>query len=279
MTDTKCLYNTRIKYFPDCQKLTCFSKPIFNPYKHEKIEKNPKEKQSIYVYNLSTGKRELREIEGLTALNPFTGKVTRLGTMEEKIPRYDSVKRAKDKAFEISSANEFNYFLTLTLSTKKIGDRTSPEVIYPKLKNWLSNMVQRHEMQYIVFPEYHKKIESATMKRAIHFHGLIKATGLNLVDSGKRTKDGKTIYNLDNWKYGWSTVIECDQNVALRKYVTKYCTKGNYKILGKFYLSGGKGLIREVPTEYMNIDYSLIEAPVYKIPNTTMCVKYFNTHF
>ena len=56
--------------------------------------------------------------------------------------------------------------------------------------------------------------------------------------------------------------------------MTKYITKGNAKIFGKFYLSGGKTLKREVPAEFMNIDYASFEGQEYTIPGTGMRVKY-----
>ena len=48
---------------------------------------------------------------------------------------------------------------------------------------------------------------------------------MKLIDSGKRAKNGQTIYNLPGWKYGFSTVIKLDGRSAIVKYVTKYITK------------------------------------------------------
>ena len=97
-------------------------------------------------------------VEGKTIWSPFENKfvpITMMKEPEEKRIRYDNMKRAIDKAFEIGLCNEFQYFITLTLDKTKI-DRYDPEKIYKKLRVWLSNMVQRHQMDYILFPEYHK---------------------------------------------------------------------------------------------------------------------------
>ena len=134
-------------------------------------------------------------------------------------------------------------------------------------------MVQRHQMDYILFPEYHKP-EPGQTERAIHFHMLANANTLKLSDSGKKTKNGQTIYNLLGWKYGFSTVIKLDGRSAIVKYVTKYITKGNAKIFGKFYLSGGRTLKREVPAEFLNIDYASFDGQEYEIPAAGMRVKY-----
>ena len=76
------------------------------------------------------------------------------------------------------------------------------------------------------------------------------------------------------WKYGFSTVIKLDGRSAIVKYVTKYITKGNAKIFGKFYLSGGRTLKREVPAEFLNIDYASFDGQEYEIPAAGMRVKY-----
>ena len=178
-------------------------------------------------------------VEGKTIWSPFENKfvpITMMKEPEEKRIRYDNMKRAIDKAFEIGLCNEFQYFITLTLDKTKI-DRYDPEKIYKKLRVWLSNI-------------------------------------LKLSDSGKKTKNGQTIYNLLGWKYGFSTVIKLDGRSAIVKYVTKYITKGNAKIFGKFYLSGGKTLKREVPAEFLNIDYASFDGQEYEILAAGMRVKY-----
>ena len=71
-------------------------------------------------------------VEGKTIWSPFENKfvpITMMKEPEEKRIRYDNMKRAIDKAFEIGLCNEFQYFITLTLDKTKI-DRYDPEKIY-----------------------------------------------------------------------------------------------------------------------------------------------------
>lgn len=208
--DYEVKYNCKVRYFPNNQiKITCFSKPIFNPLKAEKQGTEPKHQESLKEYDPETGEMAYKFVEGKTIWSPFENKfvpITMMKEPEEKRIRYDNMKRAIDKAFEIGLCNEFQYFITLTLDKTKI-DRYDPEKIYKKLRVWLSNMVQRHQMDYILFPEYHKP-EPGQTERAIHFHMLANANTLKLSDSGKKTKNGQTIYNLLGWKYGFSTVIK-----------------------------------------------------------------------
>ena len=198
--------------------------------------------------------------------------------------RKDSIKRAKDKVFEICFANEFQYFITLTLDEAKIS-RTNKEEIRDALTHWLRNRVRYSGLMYVLIPEYHKD------GQAIHFHGLVKGN-LKLTDSGtvyvpgyekpmKKERAerlglvGKTVYNLDDWQYGFSTCVALDENkerTAL--YITKYITKENDKIIGRFYYSGGKGLQRKVPTEYRNYPYSEFNAQEQVVLPGVLAVKY-----
>lgn len=193
-------------------------------------------------------------------------------TKTENITRGDSMKRAQDKVLEIALVNEFKYFVTLTISPKEC-DRASPEEISKKLKKWLSNQVQRNNIQYLIIPEYHKDHKS------IHFHGLMTGD-LDLKDSGLETKpnsDGeiKKIYNINNWTLGYSTAIDLTGSVvAVSHYIVKYITKGTEKILGNVYYAGGKDLQREVPTTYeIEHFYKILARPI-EIEGTSLQVKY-----
>lgn len=279
--DFEVKYNCRVRYYPDNQiKVTCFSKAIFNPDCVERRKKPKPEKPSIYKYDPITDSMSYREVEGKTVFNPLTGKIqpyTQLRLDKER--RGDNLKRSIDKAFEIGLSNDFQYFVTLTLDKNKI-DRYNKSLIYKKLRSWLCNKVQRNQMDYILFPEYHK-LEEGQTERAIHFHALVNAQNLNLVDSGRKTETGQTIYNLDDWKYGFSTVIELDGRTAVVRYVMKYISKENESIFDRAYLSGGKTLKRHVPQEFLNMDYASFEGDEYYIPAAKMSVKYktFNLGF
>lgn len=229
--------NCKVKYFRDSIQITCFSRNIFNP---DKLEKNEQSK----------GKKKKKT--------------------KEKRERTDSIKRAKDKAFEIAHANPFEYFITITIDENKLS-RTDKEEIYEKLKNFLSNLVQRKQLKYILIPEYHRRIEENNL-RAIHLHGLISGEALNMVDSGK-TYQGRPIYNWHDWKYGFSTAVKLDGKSHVCQYITKYITKDNEKIFGKYYLSGGK-IEREVYTEYCNKDFDSIDARAYEVIPNALYVKY-----
>ena len=135
--------------------------------------------------------------------------------------------------------------------------------------------------------EYHKD------RAGIHMHALMSGA-LELVDSGTVSVPGHrpmkrstarrlhipeaeqhTVYNVGNWALGWSTAIAIyAQGPALAGYLTKYITKAPEKIAGRWYWSGGKGLVRSVPTVYGCADYTRAAGKEYAIPGANMRVKY-----
>ncbi len=232
-SEVQALYNTRLKYYKDKIEVATFSKKIFNPNKLELV-------------------RELNKSRHIKK--------------EEKRIRHDSMRRAKNKAFDICYSNEWQYFITFTLDKTKI-DRYDIEIINKKLKQWLKDRVRRNNLKYIIFPERHQD-------GAIHFHGLCSGD-LKLKDSGLLTKNNQKIYNAGAWTYGYSTAILLDsQTERIINYVIKYINKEQEKIFGNYYFAGGRGLVREVPTDYISTNFYEADGKLYDIPNTKMRVKY-----
>ena len=147
-----------------------------------------------------------------------------------------SMRRARAKLRKLALANDFRWFVTLTLSPEYV-DRMDPVAVVRKLKVWCSNMVQRRGLRYILVPEYHKK-------GGIHFHGFFSDCDLGAVLSGHKDNRGHDIYNLDRWDLGFTTAIELyDDYARAVAYVCKYIGKGEQKIGGRWYYSGG-GLVQ-----------------------------------
>ena len=106
----------------------------------------------------------------------------------------------------------------------------------------------RYGLSYLMIAERHKK-------GGIHFHGLCRSSvPLRLEDSGTKLykghkkpvsnaraeklglTDGRTVYNLKSWKFGFTTCIELTgDRLNTAFYVTKYITKDCKKIFGKFF--------------------------------------------
>lgn len=225
--------NAKIRYYPNgVQKLTVFNYPRFREVEREKIDLP-----------------DTYDMDGES--------------------RGDSVRRAKDKIFDIAflNADLWKYMITFTLDKERI-DRYDTEQNKKYLVQWLKNQVKRKGLVYLIVPELHKD-------NAIHYHGFINDCDFTFVDSGKTDKSGRKIYNVRDWRLGYTTAVELDDNkIAVAKYITKYTTKQLERILGNFYYAGGKGLERDVPYEYVELDYDVYDVPEVSIPNTDIKVKY-----
>lgn len=192
-------------------------------------------------------------------------RVTRPDALEVKKPDAKNVRRARERIFDMIMLNDFRYFATFTFNPKKV-DSFSVENVLKVVKKWLNNHQVRNALQYVMVPEYHKS-------GRIHLH-MLYSGDLKLKDSGKRTKTGKTIYNCKSWRYGFSTVIPCDDEKAkLAYYVSKYITKDVQRIFGKSYYSS-QGLKRKCPVVYCNRDYQSIQTPSVYVDAIDVRFKY-----
>jgi len=182
--------------------------------------------------------------------------------------RDDSLRRAKIAVEDIAKINDFDYFITWTLDKTKI-DRYDPKEVSKKLKKFLNNMKSRNNLTYIITPENHKD-------NAIHMHGLIKGN-IELVNSGKKTSDGKIKYNMPQWSFGYSTAIKITGNKDhVARYITKYISKDFHKIFGSFYYAGGKNLKRKPSTKLYHTNYEIVNSPEYIIEKAKIGFKYID---
>lgn len=154
-----------------------------------------------------------------------------------------SMRRARAKLRRLALANDFRWFVTLTLDPQKVDSHDGAAVV-KKLNAWCSNMVQRQGLKYILVPERHKK-------GGIHFHGFFNDC-VKAVDSGHMDRQGHTVYNLPQWSLGFTTAIELyDDYQKAVGYVCKYVGKQGEKPAGRWYYSGGE--LAEPPVEYVDI--------------------------
>lgn len=185
---------------------------------------------------------------------------------EEDIKR--SMRRAKSRLRRLALANEFRWFVTLTLSPEKV-DRYDDAQVVRKLTTWAHNQVRRKGLKYILVPERHKD-------GAIHFHGFFN-DALEAVASGHRDKHGHMIYNLPGWNLGFTAAIECYGDYAgAVAYVCKYIGKQGDKPAGRWYYSGGD--LQEPAAVYGEISPQELQEQygkrvfVFNVPGASMAV-------
>lgn len=154
-----------------------------------------------------------------------------------------SMRRARGKLRRLALANDFRWFVTLTIDPEKC-DSFDGAAVVKKLNAWCSNMVQRKGLRYILVPERHKS-------GRIHFHGFFNDC-LDIVDSGHMDRQGHKVYNLPQWSLGFTTAIELyDDYTRAVGYVCKYVGKQGEKPAGRWYYSGGD--LREPEVTYAEI--------------------------
>lgn len=188
------------------------------------------------------------------------------GPKDEDIKR--SMRRAKSRVRRLALANDFRWFVTLTLSPEKV-DRYDDAQVVRKLTTWAHNQVRRMGLKYILVPERHKD-------GALHFHGFFN-DALEAVASGHADRQGHMIYNLPGWTLGFTAAIEVYGDYAgAVAYVCKYIGKQGDKPAGRWYYSGGN--LREPAAIYGEISPAELREQYgdrvfcFDVPGATMAV-------
>lgn len=133
---------------------------------------------------------------------------------------FRSLSRTRKMVFDYARCNNFKFFVTLTFNPNLV-DSFDYLDSQKAMTSWLNNL--RHKfpaMKYLGVPELHKS-------GRYHFHFLMSGIdGLTMVDSGHRTPNGQVIYNLPDYRYGFSTAIKVYESGAkLAGYLSKYISK------------------------------------------------------
>lgn len=171
-----------------------------------------------------------------------------------------SIMRTKTRITDLTLANEFDLFTTFTFDPNKV-DSFDFEYAKEKMSQWLHN-ARRYspDFKYIVIAELHPS------SGRIHFHGLFANFKGELIQSftetGKpRQKNGRNIYNIGTYNWGFSTAVKITDLNKVSSYVQKYITKDMLKISNKKRYFSSKNLIK--PKKEYNVD---IQEEVFSRP-------------
>lgn len=187
----------------------------------------------------------------------------------------ENMMRSKRRLRDYVLLNDYDFFLTLTFDDLKV-DGSDVGACAEKAQNWFTNLVQKKNLRYVAVPEYHPS------SGRLHIHALVNAA-LEMEDSGTRVIRGfnkpvrldtyramcasgrvdpsrcrilRTVYNTPDWRNGFSTAIPTyGSPVALANYMTKYVTKGNDKIFGKFFWASKNQLKYPVTRLYFGTEH------------------------
>lgn len=202
-------------------------------YRADMIDKNADAlawRFASYVIDEKTGQgRFIPRIDDAEyCYNPFTEKIQHVYTVEDEIvekkKKFDnlsrSFRRTRSALYMYARQCNWEYFITLTYSPDKLENRYDFSLCMKKVHTWINNCKKRkaENLLYLLVPEQHKD-------GAWHIHGLLcNTTGLTFTDSGK-SYNGKIVYNLDDWKLGFSTATKVTDTYKVSNYITKYITK------------------------------------------------------
>ena len=159
-------FNTKIKLYDDSNyNITYCNLKIFNDVPKKKKKYNNKSKKNKKIKSEPTFKNISR-----------------------------SVKRAKERIFDIVYLNDWDYFLTFTFNPSSVDSYNKKEVM-KIVSTWFNNQRRYNNMLYLLVPEFHKN-------KRIHIHALIKGGNLKLSNSGKFDDNKNVIFNVNSWEYG-----------------------------------------------------------------------------
>ena len=304
-------YNTREKWFIDedgeavkAETITA-DRPIFNPAHVERVQVETETetfplmtKKQVQGYTAEEWAEHMALINRINEEKKDGAEILAelLGPSEsqQKENKRRAATRARRKVADYVRAEyDFRYFITLTLNGEDFP-RNDVKEATKRLNNFLRNRVQRAGLKYLVVPEYHHDGEN------LHFHGVINAGALRMVDSGtvlipnhKRPvkqstakrygvpeEEWRTVYNIPEWGYGFTTAIEINgDRAAVAAYLAKYITKMYHewdgdttKIGGRYYWHSHN--LRRPVFRYDNRPFETAEGEEYSNPGSTIKIQY-----
>lgn len=283
-------FNGKVKIYPNgTLKFILFKRPIFNPLNLERGDKGADD-DFVELVEVPFDSKDTFIIDINGELHRFIRR-DKIRRDFSNALRSDSLKRSKERIFDISLMNleKWVYMVTFTLDPEKINRYNRVE-INKKIQRWFQDKVKRKGLVYLICPELH-------LNGAVHFHGIIndaltveRSGTYNIPERDKpvraetvlalgRSLDDfavQEVFNVLDYPFGFSTAVRLwGDKLNVCKYITKYVTKGSDKIMGNFYYAGGKGLVREVPCEYLKEDWNAYQSSfVFSVPNSGNSVKY-----
>lgn len=179
-----------------------------------------------YLQTVKSGENAKNQNEYDFGFNPFDNQPIKkiLYSCEEppdlERSSYESYRRTKNKIYQISRANTWDYFVTLTFDPNKI-DSTNYDIVSKCVSEWLHTIKRYYckDLKYIIVPELHKD------GKKFHFHALFaNCDNLPLIYSGHKIR-GQDIYNLKCYHKGFTTVSRVQDSKRVSSYICKYITK------------------------------------------------------
>lgn len=176
-------------------------------------------------------KNTFSNFKGVCVNNKHNGSLSS-DQLDLKTQKY--LKKVKTNIIDLAfNYDEWEYFITLTFNDKEIGEYSHENAINC-LTKWIDN--QKHQNKnftYILVPEFHSS-------GRLHFHGLVAHVPKWKLEESRSAKTGRLlkvnglqIYNLINYKLGFTTISKVQSQDKVSNYISKYATKDLIKLKNK----------------------------------------------
>lgn len=224
------VYNVKSYKYDDFEYITTYSKSII-------AEEKPKDSKSTFTKSYKNEDR----------------------TQEEAQRCFEnSINQTRKRVFNLVKSNKWEYFITLTFKREDIKwSADNYNDVARCCTQFMANLKRRYapDLIYIIVPEFHSDGKN------FHFHGLVANVGsIKFVESGHFTDAGDIIFNMIQWKYGFSTATVVKDSDKCSSYISKYMNKNNLNsIPNKKRYFCSRNILKVQPTFY-NMELSdLIE--------------------
>ena len=196
----------------------------------------------IYTYN----NNDLRLVKIKSCRLPDFEEQKALGTFDynsDEVSRI-SLSRTRRNIREIALCNEFEYFVTLTISSE-LGDRYSLDDCQNKLKKILKKIKRKNkDFRYIFITEKHKD-------GAFHFHGLVSN-----FDDLYINNNGYYCSYIFSKELGYNSFSKIKDYTKCCNYITKYITKDCVKNSHNQVYISSRGLKKATREEFSFLDFT-----------------------
>ena len=196
----------------------------------------------IYTYN----NNDIRLVKIKSCRLPDFEEQKSLGTFDynsDEVSRI-SLSRTRRNIREIALCNQFEYFVTLTISSE-LGDRYSLDDCQNKLKKILKKIKRNNkDFRYIFITEKHKD-------GAFHFHGLVSN-----FDDLYINDNGYYCSYIFSKELGFNSFSKIKDYTKCCNYITKYITKDCVKNSHNQVYISSRGLKKATREEFSILDFT-----------------------